>query len=356
MLILAGVLLVLFLGMYSWNRRTGVLDDVATNVGLEISATVLTPLRSLQDLAKGFWNRYFDLVDVREENLRLKARLEDLEAKMMATGEDMAELQRLRALVQFPVDVRWHPLAARVLAGRMGPNAVLDSIVISRGYLNGARPGIPLVTNLGLVGRVLRSSAHASTAMLITDPGSRIAVFGQESRAPGILKGHGIGQDLEVDFVQRDANIKNGEVLVTSGLDDKFPKGLPVARVKSVAPSDYTQFMAVAAAPLVDLQHLEEVLLLEKSGLELPPEEPEGPAPIFVGPPLPPHLSKGKNPQAHATPAATAAQDPPAATDTPSVQPRPEPARKKVTPPAAGETGNVPRTADGSPRYRVIVP
>ena len=294
MLIFAGLLLILFLALYSWNRRTRALDDLAVNVGLEISSWALVPMRAAQDTLGRFWDRYFDLVDVREENIRLKARLEELEAQALARGEDLAELKRLRELVQFPVDVRWRPLVARVLAGRLGPNGVLDSITISRGYANGARPGTPLVTNKGLIGRVLRSSAHASTVLLITDPGSRVAIFGQESRAQGILKGQGMGADLEVDFVQRDASLKDGEVLVTSGLDDKYPKGLPVARVTSVNPSDYTQFMAVGAAPLVDLQHIEEVLLLEKSGVELPPEEPEGPPPVFVGPPLPPAMARQK--------------------------------------------------------------
>lgn len=292
MLIFAGLLLILFLALYSWNRRTRALDDLAANVGLEISSWALRPMRAMQDKLGGFWERYFDLVDVREENIRLKERLDELEAQALARGEDLAELKRLRELVQFPVDVRWRPLAARVLAGRLGPNGILDSITISRGYANGARPGTPLVTSKGLVGRVLRSSAHASTVLLITDPGSRVAIFGQESRASGILKGQGLGAGLEVDFVQRDASLKDGEVLVTSGLDDKYPKGLPVARVTGVMPSDYTQFMAVSAKPLVDLRHLEEVLLLEKSGIELPPEEPEGPPPVFVGPPLPPAMLK----------------------------------------------------------------
>ena len=78
---------------------------------------------------------------------------------------------------------------------------------------------------------------------------------------------------------------------VMGGMDSllsivQMPKGIPVARVLSVAPSDYTQFMAIYAEPLVDLQHLEEVLLLEPTGIAQP--EPEGPPPVFVGPPAPP--------------------------------------------------------------------
>lgn len=376
MLIFAGVLLIFFLALYSWNRRTRVLDELAANVGLELSGAILAPIRAVQDMAGSFWTRYIDLVNVREENLRLKARLNELEARELAYGEQLAELKRLRALVQVPIDVRWRPLAARVLAGRLGPNAVLDSITISRGYVTGARPGTPLVTHNGLVGRVLRSSAHASTALLITDPGSRVAVFGQETRAPGILKGKGMGNELEVDFVQRDASMKPGELLVTSGLDNKFPKGLPVGRVTKVAPSDYTQFMAVNASPLVDLQHLEEILLLEKSGEELPPEEPDGPPPVFVGPPLPPHLARLRavvqpEPKPGSVPQPVVKQPagqpasgigPSGITDSPSVESRqpqnaPEissPLPRKTPEPAPGR--QVPLTREGAPRYRIITP
>lgn len=331
--------------MYSWNRRTGLLDRLAANVGLEMSYAVLEPLSSLRNTAAGFWTRYFELVGVREENLRLKAQVENLRAEILSHGEDLAELARLRALVELPVDVSWRPLACRVLAGRLGPNAVLDSITINRGYAGGARPGLPLVTNLGLVGRVLRASPHAATALLITDPKSRVSVFGQETRASGILKGRGMDQKLEVDFVRREAPLKNGEVLVTSGLDGKYPKGLPVGRVASVAPSDYTEFMAVEAAPLVDLEHLEEVLLLEKTGLQPPPEEPEGPPPVFIGPPLPPALEKSRAAQARQAgaeirPAPAAAAGAQGATNLPAA----------ATPPAPGpmpaNQANQPNQAD----------
>ncbi|WP_291443460.1 rod shape-determining protein MreC [Desulfovibrio sp.] len=286
LLLLAGILLILFLGMYSWNQRTRVLDDLAARLGLEITGAVLTPVRSAQDAAENMWDRYFDLVGVREENEALKQKVDELEARLLANGEDLAELKRLRALVQLPVDQTWRPLGARVLSGRMGPNAVLDSITISRGYSTGGRPGTPLVTHLGLVGRVLKASAHSSIVLLLTDPSSRIAVFSQESRAPGILMGMGTGQKLEVNFVQRDAKVKPGEIIITSGLDGKYPKGIPVARVLRVAPSDYTQFMAIKAEPLVDLQHLEEVLLLESTGAPRPLEPSEAPK-EFVGPPAP---------------------------------------------------------------------
>lgn len=280
-----GVLLFLFLSMYTWNKNTHVLDDFSTDVGLELTGGVITPIRYVQDKVTAVWKRYVYLVDVNEKNAQLEARVRDLEARLLAHKEDMAELARLRELLQLPIDESWTPVGARVLAGHLGPNSLLDSITINRGYATGARPGTPIVTHKGLIGRVLRASPHTATALLLTNPGSRIAIFTQESRTAGILTGEGTNKNLAVRYMQRDTKAKPGEILITSGLDGKYPKGIPVARVISVAPSNYTEFMTIYAEPLVDMQHIEEVMLLEPTGIVKPPMV-DTPDPVFVGPPL----------------------------------------------------------------------
>ncbi len=268
--------------MYTWNQRTGVLDKLATNVGLELVGSVLKPMLNVHSGIMYYWERYIDLVGVREENERLKADILSMQAMLIAAGEHKAEVERLRTLLSLPADRSWHPIGARVLAGRMGPNSALETVILSRGYATGAAPSTPIMTNLGLVGRVLRASAHTSTALLISDPGSRIAVLSQESRTAGILTGRGGRQLLEMRFVGRNAQVKEGELLVTSGLDGIYPKGLPVARIESVVLSDYSQFMTVLAKALVDAELLEEVLLLEPTGLDPLPSLPEA---DYIGPP-----------------------------------------------------------------------
>ena len=135
-----GVLLILFLSMYTWNKNTHVLDDFSTDVGLELTGGVITPIRYVQDKVTAVWKRYVYLVDVNEKNAQLEARVRDLEARLLAHKEDMAELARLRELLQLPIDESWTPVGARVLAGHLGPNSLLDSITINRGYATGARP------------------------------------------------------------------------------------------------------------------------------------------------------------------------------------------------------------------------
>lgn len=289
-LIFAGLLLVLFLAMYTWNRSTGILDTFATNIGLELTGVVVNPVRHIQDTILGTWNNYIDLVHVREENIQLTKRVRELEAQLLAHSEDMAELRRLRELLRLPVDVSWTPIGARILAGRLGPNSQLESFSINRGYTTGAAPGTPIVTHKGLLGRVLRAAPHTATALLLTNPMSRIAVFTQKSRTPGILTGLGPNNPMEVRYMDRATKAEPGEILVTSGLDGKYPKGIPVAHIISIEPSNYTEFMTIYAEPLVDMQHTEEVLLLEPTGVVRPPE-PATPMPEFIGPPLPSFLS-----------------------------------------------------------------
>lgn len=291
------IVLFLYLATYTWNQRTGSLDNLTTQLGLESVGAVLKPVTMLRSTLENFWEKYFDLVGVREENERLKTDIIAIQAQIVQAGEDRAEVQRLRQLLSMPPDEQWRGVGARVLAGRMGPNSVLETVTINRGYLAGGLPGTPLATQMGLVGRVLRASATTATALLLTDPGSRIAVLSQNTRAPGVLSGRGARHPLEMRFVARNSEVEAGELLVTSGLDGMYPKGIPVARVVSVAPSDYSQFMSVLASPLVDVDRLEEVLLLERTmggqgGPFSPDESPTMPivehsAPELIGPMLP---------------------------------------------------------------------
>ena len=202
-LITTGLLLVLFLALYTLNRTTGVLDRVTTNIGLEVTGVVLNPVRQLEATVADLWNGYIDLVHVREENVALQKRIQVLEAQVLAQSEDMAELRRLRELLKMPLDVSWTPLGARILAGRIGPNSQLESFTINRGYTTGAAPGTPIVTNQGLIGKVLRAAPHTATAILLTHPTSRIAIFTQKSRTPGILTGLGPNRPMEVRYMDK---------------------------------------------------------------------------------------------------------------------------------------------------------
>ena len=100
--------------------------------------------------------------------------------------------------------------------------------------------------------------------MLITNPGFRIAVVSQRRRVPAILSGGGPGAPLEVKYIPTHAEILPGEMLISSGVDGGFPKGVPVAVVTAVNPPAGNPFLAVTAEPLAEIDHMEDVLLLQR--------------------------------------------------------------------------------------------
>jgi rod shape-determining protein MreC len=149
-----------------------------------------------------------------------------------------------------------------VLAGRFGPQASLNSVMVNKGFMGGASAGTPVVTRRGLAGRVFHASPSSATVLLLNDPTFRVAVIGQESRVRGILAGAGAGQPLEVMYVAPNTNMREGELLICSGIDGGAPKGVPVARVTKVLYDQDMLFPQITAEPLAELDRLEEVALL----------------------------------------------------------------------------------------------
>ncbi len=268
--------LLLFLGVYTWNQRTGQWDRLCAAVGLEFTGGIMRGLDSLEDSFSGVWNNYIDLRNVRQENDELKKRVRILEQRLAGTREDAAELIRLRRLMHLEYPASWPARASRVLAWRIGPNAALSTIMLSNGYLSGAAPGTPVTSWEGVVGRVLKAGPSTSVALLLTDPGSRVAVITSEGRVQGILAGGGPGLPLELRFVRQNAPVRVGELLVTSGIDSCYPKGIPVARITAISTGGTSRsgasVLEIQAEPLVDFHRLEEVFLLQRPLDSITPE------------------------------------------------------------------------------------
>lgn len=269
-------LLILYLSLYTWNLRTGVLDRLAERVGLSVVAQILRPGRWLQAEIESRWRLYVRLQDVAEENEVLKRQVDELALETARLRDAALRAERLEALLLFPPPRQWQSQGARVIAREMGPVGVLESLMVDVGTGHGAVPDMPVATPRGLIGRVLRASSTAATVILINDPNSRIAVMGQKSRTPGILAGQGAREPLTVLYIPVNSPMEVDELLVTSGLGGVFPPGLPVARVSRVERSDVSLFKAVQAEPQAVLRDLEEVLILTP---EAPPPEPPRPEP-----------------------------------------------------------------------------
>jgi rod shape-determining protein MreC len=263
--------LFVYLSLYTWNLRSGTLTRLSTYSGLDSVGMALRPGKWFGARFEGFLDRYVSLVGLKQQNEALEEEIKALRLENMTLRERAEATARVEKLLGFPEPPGWRREGARVVAQRVGPTAILETILVDRGKLSGAVEDTPVLCPEGVVGRIYRSGMTVATVLLLTDPSSRIAVVGSQNRAAGIVYGVGAGDPLVVKYVALKSTMEPGEILITSGMDGVFPKGLPVARVTSVKREEGTLFMDVQAEPLADPPHLEEVLLLKRAGK---PEDP----------------------------------------------------------------------------------
>jgi len=246
-----------------------------------------------------FWTRYLYFVGIREQNDVLRRELDAAKDELTKLRENAAEVERLRRLLSIAPPEEWKRQATRVITHRLGPNAALETFVIDKGGASGVTTNTPVVSPEGVVGRVLRYSPSAATVLLITDPNSRIPVVSQKSRAQGVLKGEGPDRELSLQYVPQGVSVEEGEILVTSGVEEIFPKGLPVARVTAVGRSGSSLFQVIRAAPLFGPQRLEEAALLFK-GDPVPVAAPaDASAPEPASAPAAPRMLAAPSPLGH---------------------------------------------------------
>jgi rod shape-determining protein MreC len=269
LVVLAAV--VVYFGLYTWNAKTGYVDRFVAVVGLDGAGSIFRPGRALERGLREAWERYIYLVGVRQENENLRAQVAELTEEVARLREAAAEARRLRGLLAMPDVAGWQRQGARVVAHRPSPGAVLESLIVDVGRAQGVAEDMPVQTPGGLLGRIWRAGRAFSQVLLVADPLSRVPVVSQERRVPGVVCGQGSGVALEVRYVAVGQPVAVGEILVTSGLDGAFPRGIPVARITAVRSEDGALFQRVEAQPLVDAEVVEEVVVLRpESRVERP--------------------------------------------------------------------------------------
>jgi rod shape-determining protein MreC len=269
--------LFVYFSMYTWNWKTGHLDRLAALTGLELTGWVLAPGRWLQSNVDEFWSRYVYLVGVRQENEDLVLRVRELEQELGRVSEKAKSVDRLNALLRFSPEPPWEMRGGRVIGQKLGPNAILETLLIDVGSRHGVRVNDPVISPRGVVGRIAKPGIHFSSVVLLSDLSSRIPVITSEGRVPAIVQGQGPGAFLEVKFIPRNDPVSPGEILLSSGLGGVYPKGLPVARVVEVTPADVSLFQRVYAEPLLALRYYEELLVLSRTDEFDPGQQIMGP-------------------------------------------------------------------------------
>lgn len=205
-------------------------------------------------------NHYVFLVRTQRDNDRLTEELGRLRLENAVMNELLIENERLRDALKFKQLNPPASVTAQVIGKEMSPASSV--ITINKGSDDGIGKDMAVITPAGVVGRVQAVLPGLSKVLLLTDPGSTLAVRVQRNREDGLLEGKLINCALK--YVSYYADIQQGDLLITSGLDGIYPKGLAVATVVKVTKREASAFQAVVAEPVVRFSRLEEVLVLKK--------------------------------------------------------------------------------------------
>lgn len=218
----------------------------AVNLPVDIGRWLSESLTSRQTLLE-------DNATLRSDNLLLQARLQkfaDLEA----------ENRRLRALLDSSLKVLDRVLIAELYRVDLDPYKHL--IVLNKGRGNDAYVDQPILDAHGIMGQIIQVGPLTSTARLITDPSHVLPVQVNRNGLRTIAVGTGNLRLLELPYLPNNSDIREGDLLVTSGLGRVFPPGYPVATVTRVARDPGAEFARVEATPAALLDRSREVLLV----------------------------------------------------------------------------------------------
>ncbi|MCC7449649.1 MAG: rod shape-determining protein MreC [Anaerolineae bacterium] len=245
----------------------GLIAVSVTGLLSPFESLVSVPFSILQGASSGASRRVSQLVgnvsdiqSLQKRNADLERALVNFQAEIVELREIKADYARLAPLVNFAgMNPDRQYLAATVIA--RDTTGLLRSITIDRGSRDGIIVGMPVVTELGLIGRVYKVAAANAQVQLVTDMNSYVNARMQTSRGEGSIVGTASG-DLRMTFIPLNDEVKDGDSVVTSGIGGKFPRGILIGQVKHTRLDDTKLFQEAQVQSLVDFSRLEIVLVI----------------------------------------------------------------------------------------------
>jgi rod shape-determining protein MreC len=231
---------------------------------LEFSAPIQFGTTQLAQGISAALQEYVYLVDVKRDNDRLRAETTRLREDNYRLSSAATENRRLRRLLQLRDELRGNLLSAQVIGKEVSPFFRVTRVVLDRGERDHVRPGMPVLTADGLVGQIRRSFSRYADVLLTADKTSAIDVVVQRNGARGMLKGTGAEDSYlcQLEQLSRDDDVQPGDVIVTSGLGQRFPAAILVGHIKDVVKREYGLYQEATVTPAVHFSRLEEVLVL----------------------------------------------------------------------------------------------
>jgi rod shape-determining protein MreC len=261
--ILVAILFVQVLGLaVQVKRRSGA--DESTRIIRLWTVSAVTPLEKAivwcQNGLGNMWSNYIYLRGVRQENRDLKFEIEQLRLEQVRLSDDAQQARRLQALLGFKEQYIAKTVAAQVIGSSGSEQS--RSVYIDKGTSAGVEKDMAVITADGLVGKVLRAYGSSAQVLLINDQSSGVGVILDKSRLQGVIKGTA-GGEVILEKVMTDEQVAPGDLIVTSGGDQIFPKGITVGTVMKVSPGA-DLFLNIRVKPSANLSRLEEVLVITR--------------------------------------------------------------------------------------------
>ena len=198
--------------------------------------------------------------ELRARNEELQSLVNSLMVENVRLREVEAENKVLLKLLDFTLSHPSYEYKAAGVIGRESTN-LLRYIFLDVGEKGGLRPGMPVITERGLVGRITEVHRDVSAVLLITDACSSVSALIQGSRATGVVEGSVEGK-LIMKYLPQEESVAVGDIVITSGLGGGFPKRLVIGQLTEVRKKDAEMFQEATVHPAVDFNKLEIVLVI----------------------------------------------------------------------------------------------
>ncbi len=271
-----GLRLLLFAGLSILilviDHRENYLDAVHRAIDVTIH-----PLRVIVDAPVAMWHWLGETSagrnELRLENSRLKAERLLTHARLQRYSALEAENTRLRAMLEARTRVRDEVRVAGIMS--VSANPFRHDLVIDKGLNDGVYDGQAMIDADGVVGQVIETGLFSAQAVLISDPDHALPVEINRNGLRTIAVGTGEFDRLDLPFLPNNADVRQGDLLVTSGLGGAFPAGYPVAIIDNVTRIPQEPFAVVSAKPAAKLNQVREIMLIWSIADEDFPETPE---------------------------------------------------------------------------------
>ena len=258
------VLLLLFLPRQSqeWLGQVGGPLAMILEVPLQLVATI-------QDSVGETWSHYIALQQVWEENQNLKVQIQQLQGEQNRLREQAFLAMDFQKLSMYQATAPMTTVPAHII-GRNVSNWY-RAMVIDKGARDGIHPEMGVITDAGVVGRIVRVNPMTSIMLLLSDPNVAITGMIQSSRDEGIIQGTPQGS-IHMKYLPPLSSVQVGDAIVTSGLTGDFPRGLHIGRIQQVTKAATDLFQSGEVTPIVDFSKLEGVLVITSFQPTISPE------------------------------------------------------------------------------------